>query len=385
MMIKPGDRQNGFALVLVLIVLAVATVLGMGYLYSASVQRASCDNLIAATRAKYLAESGLQHAIYVLQTDLAAMENSSATAPRGPFYADGSNDQYVFYCQTYPGSPGLYLLSSRATVGGVTQKSSVTVKRAPAAKVTSPYPMLAGNTLYLPFTLTVNGSVYANGGLANYAHINGSAWAAGSIADPYGWITGTKTPNAPTRALPRFVWGDYASYTFYRTNYAAAVTPLLTDFKSDDPLAGGKAVTEGNPGGVVVLKPSDGQNVKLKDNLYFRGTLVIDGNLYIDGTNITLEAVDGFPAVVASGKILTRTDKSATIKGLVKAEGGIVPDGSADRAVTAINGGLIAAANGYYITLKGTHTLTHVSDRCTVYDFKCRDALPAVELLTWND
>ncbi|RPI64112.1 MAG: hypothetical protein EHM48_01360, partial [Planctomycetaceae bacterium] len=72
-------------MVMILVVLAV--ILGTTYLSIASVKLASADNYVCASRAKYLAESGLEHAMYILQTDPAQFTGSN-TKPLGPYYLD---------------------------------------------------------------------------------------------------------------------------------------------------------------------------------------------------------------------------------------------------------------------------------------------------------
>jgi hypothetical protein len=123
--------RSGFALVLVLITVAVAVVLGMSYVSSASVKLVSSRNHLQAARAKYLAESGLQHALYVMWGDRSSIEGTSATHPLGPFQADGTTDAYEFWAVRDPYDIGLYTVTARATIGGVSQTSSLKVYRSP--------------------------------------------------------------------------------------------------------------------------------------------------------------------------------------------------------------------------------------------------------------
>lgn len=130
-MTPPVRGRSGFALILVLIAVAVGVVLGMAYVSSASVKLHSSHNLLRAARAKYLAESGLQHALYVMWDNLSSIEATSSTHPLGPFQTDGTANSYEFWAVPDPCDIGLYRVTARATVDGVTQKSSLTVYRSP--------------------------------------------------------------------------------------------------------------------------------------------------------------------------------------------------------------------------------------------------------------
>jgi len=121
------QRQHGFALLLVLMLVVVASTLGASYLASSSVKLAGSANMANATRAKYLAESGLEHAMYRLRTDPDALANS-LVEPFGPYETDDSADAYIFWAAAAADAQdNHYTLSAQATSGGITQSSSVTV------------------------------------------------------------------------------------------------------------------------------------------------------------------------------------------------------------------------------------------------------------------
>ena len=121
-------RESGFALILVLMLVAVASILGVSYLCGASLHVVGSTNLIAADRARYLAESGLEHALYVLQSAPESLQASSAAAPLGPFFADGSNDTYTLYAAPGAGTDDLYTIVATGFSGGMKQAVSSTVR-----------------------------------------------------------------------------------------------------------------------------------------------------------------------------------------------------------------------------------------------------------------
>jgi hypothetical protein len=123
---RTRGRQPGIALVLVLMLVVVASVLGMSYLSVTTVSLTGSANLVRAGRARYLAESGLQHALYLLRTDSPLLAGHDEGNPLGPYYADSSDDSYVFY--TEPLEPLTYRVTARATSRGLTRTSRLTVR-----------------------------------------------------------------------------------------------------------------------------------------------------------------------------------------------------------------------------------------------------------------
>ncbi|MGB2823079.1 MAG: LamG-like jellyroll fold domain-containing protein [Phycisphaerae bacterium] len=123
---KQRTRQAGIAMLLVLTTIAMATVLGLSYVCVTTVKAAGSANLLKASRSRYLAESGLHHALHLLRTNspgiAAAMENS----PLGPFHADGTDDSYVLYSQQT--APTSYTVTAKGTCRGLTRTSSVRVR-----------------------------------------------------------------------------------------------------------------------------------------------------------------------------------------------------------------------------------------------------------------
>ena len=110
-----------------LILVASATVLGIGYATSTTVKLVSTDNLRKAGRARYLAESAIHHGMYLLRTNPRAMDASSSTL-LGPYSADDSTDEYTFGSAAVDGQAGQYILTGRATADGVMQTATMRVR-----------------------------------------------------------------------------------------------------------------------------------------------------------------------------------------------------------------------------------------------------------------
>ncbi len=124
-MTRRRRNDSGLALLLVLILVASATVLGVSFATTTTVKLVSTDNLRKAGRARYLAESGIDHGLYLLRTDVRSMTSSNTTL-LGPFSADASKASYYFGSAAVDGQEGQYIVTGRATADGVTQ--TVTMK-----------------------------------------------------------------------------------------------------------------------------------------------------------------------------------------------------------------------------------------------------------------
>ncbi|MCE5276647.1 MAG: LamG-like jellyroll fold domain-containing protein [Planctomycetaceae bacterium] len=118
-------RRGGFALVMVLMLVAVAATMGMACLSASGIEMAGTENLRRAARSRYLAESGVFHALALLQRDPdapAAIGGHASTS----YSADSTGDTYAYTVSG--GSSGRYTLTASANSGGVCQAVGMTIK-----------------------------------------------------------------------------------------------------------------------------------------------------------------------------------------------------------------------------------------------------------------
>lgn len=365
-------------MLMVLILVSAGFILSLAYLSVASVQVQVSQNYQSLARARYIAESGLEHAVYILRFSPEDLEGSDVS-PIGPFYVDDSSDSYTISALEDTETPGLYTLTSRAVVGSASRTSSITVNRSIGVHRA----MLVGGALTsLPASLTVNGDIHVNGQLSNLAFINGDAGATDGLSDPMGRISGSTSGDAEEIPVPDIRLDDYIQYTLAGKDYNAVQFTGLFFFAAN-PLANGGAVTPDNIAGVVYLKPESGDTVILKNGLNFTGTLVIDGNVQLQGNDITLTPVKGFPVIVATGsiQITNSSAKDVNINGTVVAKLGVVAIGPTPQSSTTINGALISDQTGYDGSLEGAHFLNYRPDLVDLYNFSAGP----VTVLTWND
>ena len=378
-------RQAGFALLMVMLVVAMAVVVGLSYVSSASVKMVSSDNLLKASRAKYLAESGLQHALHVLTLDPDSLKNSERR-PKGEFYADQTGDGYSFYAVEDEHDPGRYVITARAKTGGVTQTASMVVRRdSGKAAILDKGVMVGRGSAQFPPGVRINGGLHVNGSLYNLARITGDVSATGWISDPWRRIDGAVDDRAEREDVPKISWSTYKKYNLSGVSYQAEKRETKR-FQADDPLNDGGAITDGNCGGVVWLKPQKGKTVTLGDNVHFRGTLIINNDLVLDGRNIELTPVDGFPAIVVNGYVLITRDTQAELNGLVVSTKGFLPQGLTESSRTEINGGLLCDRRGYSLQLGGNHVMNFVPEKCRLYDFgNGQEEAASISVLSWED
>ena len=372
-------------MLLVLVLVVAGVILGMSYLSTASLRVRVSHNYQSSARARYLAESGLEHGLYLLRHFLEQFEG--ATGPLGPFYVEGASDGYFITAQVDAEVREKYTLTSTAYVGDATRTSSVTVYRVPAATIDMKHGLLVGaGGVWTPSSLSMEGDIHVNGDLYNSASVLGRATATGEAIDLTGGVTEGIEGNQEQVSVPLIRIADYANYNLFGRDYTA-VEFTGKSLEADSPLANGGAVTADNPGGVVYLKPTGGK-IWLEDGLNFTGTLIIEGDVWLTGPNVILTAVEGFPAIVTTGSVEVRKAAvNVVINGLVAADQGIIPSGSSTGTSTTINGALISKMTGYGSVLFGNHQLRYEEPRAAVYDFTLppEERVPSVEILTWND
>ena len=116
----------------------------------------------------------------------------------------------------------------------------------------------------------------------------------------------------------------------------------------------------------------------------------VNGDLYMDGANLSFTAVTGFPALVVTGRIYTVDYSSFTSNGLVYAAQGMSPYVfNTVYSTSQITGGFVSGVRGYDSTLTtGSHKITYSASQCKLFDptGATSDAASAtLQTTTWND
>ncbi|MGB7161413.1 MAG: hypothetical protein WBD40_25365 [Tepidisphaeraceae bacterium] len=330
---KRVHHRRGVAMLLVLGVIAMAAVLGYAMLASASLQKQVGANAAASVGAQGMAESGANLAIYYLQypeewTNYPTTYTEQAKYDRDGTFWTGTNGQFVEV-----GSPAVGSMKVKVTRDQVLRwKYKIeSIGRA------------AGNSLERKVTATVwINTEYAfrnhNGSNTGYAGMftNDVTLTAGSRIGQSGQNNGDIYSNGAVRINNlATVWGE----GLRRKNLSSAGTPVkgwthpvplapqiipenLSEIRNyrDYELPTGTmnhaatlAITQMGDGTATPrLEPSTGNpagvhyapgNFTLRNNAEVQGTLIVAGDLFIDGSNITIRAKDGFPALLVGGDI----------------------------------------------------------------------------------
>lgn len=371
------------ALLLVLLVLAVAVLLGTAYLAAASVGRASTNSFAAMARARCLAESGAWHAVALFRDNPGELLASGGTM-LGPFTLDDSGDRYEFSVQRI-GESDDYTVFSRGTSGAARQVCRVLVRYSEGStSALSQAMLLGGNDVYwLPESLRVEGPVHANGHCVSGATLRGSATATGWFLS---WGSAQPMPRSHTSSLtlPEIAPEDYHDYVYDGRPGQAAFRTDATLGRNDDVPA-----DAANPAGVLVVRPPAGQSaVWVDQNFHHEGTLIVQGDLYLAGNNIDLECRPGFPALIVTGRLYVYENAHASIRGVVWAGRWLGAAGKKNSGShLSIQGALLCPGLGggadQFAELTGSHSFTFDAGLARLAD--PQGGADGVAILRWDE
>ncbi|MDD4889852.1 MAG: hypothetical protein PHU85_07955 [Phycisphaerae bacterium] len=315
-------RHGGYALVLVIGLVAAVSVLGLSYIEDNSLTVQGSNNLCNLSRARYVAESGVEQAIFWLGETNPPNANADGYWPGATrqlvdtsgndccdvSVARDENDATRF-CVTSVG----YVMKN-ATEPLLSHRVTVWVTRSLDPTVTLNYALLVEGTSSLSGNQTYNGPVHSNGSIINNGTIAGNMTACGWALYGGGHRpTGTVAGYQAAVSFPDF---EYNNFTSYKLNNATCAAAVYTSPNMQAGYVVPNADTT-NPGRVVYAGSTRGY-VTLKSNLALQGTLVVQGDVYLNGTNITITPQPGFPAIVASGHIYFQgASNTATLNGAV--------------------------------------------------------------------
>jgi Tfp pilus assembly protein PilX len=306
-------QRRGISLMMVIAVVAVASVLGLAILSSSALQAEVASNQDQGVHADGMAESGVAIGIYYLQNlaDSSKCPMPTLANPGGKYTMTGQQ-----LGNTVPGTYDLTVTrisDNRYTVSstGKATTPSGTVSRTLTATVDVnyfPFALNATNasTLFgstLPAVTsnggtTIVGDVYSNGPLTCNATVSGSVYAGGLLSGLLKTILGVVNTLIPTTANVN----HYSTYYYKGVRYTAPIISTVASIPAQP-----NATT--NPGGVYVCAGS----LDLTGNNKIVGTIVLtsSGSLRIQGNGNSITPISGFPALVADGDITFRVNSSA--------------------------------------------------------------------------
>jgi hypothetical protein len=365
------------ALMLVLAVVALASVLGLVMLSSATLANRSSANQGRLLSGEYLAQSGINLALYYLQyPDRAPSANVNSdgywSGTGGEIAIATSVQGTVNVTVTRDASnPWVFEIVSTGTAG---TQSETQITRTTGARVLvrSSWDVQYGGAFNYSTTVTsgftINGNAYTTGNMA----IKGatSPVPAGSVTG-YGWCTSNTPKSFPTwmepglkfqtLTAPAAAGSPLASEIFnYKTGYKWAGQPYNADIIPSSTTSWSAATVPpasgSNPAHVFYFHDgslSNGGTFTLNDNVVLNGTLVIDGDLNVRGAGIVITPVtSAYPALIVTGKMdVAQKQKNITVNGTcfigVQLKHTLIsfPANYAEYSRFTVNGGLLIGSN----------------------------------------
>lgn len=382
--------RGGFVLVIVLGFAVVSFSIGTAYLEAHSSIVPEAENLLASSRATYLAGSGVDIACQYLLYPPDSVADGAYWTGGERINVDGSNDYVYIRVKQDTTFSRLFQIDAfgvaHDTDGDLRGKRGVRahVLVRPEALISIPYALLADKDLDAGSDVTVLGDMHSNDDLI----FRGTCEANVSAKKAIYWLTfstpSSFTPFAPKVDAPKAQLDDYVQYTvdgatcnayIYGSNNmtttdAAALNSVL-DADAD------------NPGRIVVVPTG---NLRISDGVVLNGTLVIDGNLGLDnGGSRTIVAVPNYPAIVCSGNIRARDDGAEIyVTGTVLCDQ--ITTATKNDVVISITGAVVTeGANGIDTSSSSNPTIALKWDDVysTYYDLS-QAGLP-ITLIDWSD
>jgi Tfp pilus assembly protein PilX len=379
-------RQRGIALMLVVAVVALASVLGLVMLSTATLSNRASANQGRMFAADYLAQSGVNLAMYYLQyPDRAPSLNASgywsgtdgdiaiSSAVQGTVnvtVARDANDSWTYEVVS-TGKSGVQsdTVVSRTTGARIYLRNEYQAKYATATN--NDFAAVAGmvfnGDVFCNKTLSFKTSVTLPYGVTGTAHCKAKTTGVGYISTPGdGWDIMTN----PLYGSPSS--GDLNLYTTYKVRdltYNCDVIPAATTSLAGTLGVVTKTSSTSNPAGIWYRDGTgSGGTFTLNDNVTINGTLVINGDLTINGAAIVITPNNGYPGLIVTGNLkINQANRSITVNGTTYVGKQLqmavvtVPGSLANYSKLTINGALLMGTSSLAQTGVGYNIITTVT------------------------
>jgi hypothetical protein len=361
-----GPARRGMALLLVIAVVALATVLGLAMLSGATLQSQTGANARHGAAADSLVESGVNLALYYLQYPEKAPALNAAGYWEGTGGGISLNPDVPGTVQVSivrdPDDSWTYEIRSTATITGgpttITKKGGCRVYVRNQFMARSPGAFNGGITLnngtsfdgdvYCSKTMAMKtGSIVTGVGYCKTAQ-TGIGYTQPATSPHYSkTLTGGNVAPLPSEL---FMYYPTYAYNGQQYNTSVVITGALLPANTLTSALGvlTRGIIGGNPMGVYYCDSNSGGALKLGDNCSIDGTLIVNGDCQVAGTNVRITANSGFPALVVTGNLeLVGPGSSATLNGVVYVGGQLKTSGSSSPLCKlTINGALLSGNNG---------------------------------------
>jgi len=392
-------RRRGYALFLVLGMVAVASILGLSFALKTAPAVPVAANRVALLQAQYLAGSGVAVAARFLlhpPSSIGACSFWTGTGSGG-ISIDGSSNSCVISVVKSAIDGRIYTVTSTATIvdaqGVARSKRTVTADLVvpPADQHCVQRAYRASTSQTLPSMLSFYGDMFVNGNISSSAWSQSVVAASGTVSwgatSTYGPPSSILQSQQP-KVMPTISPSDYSSYTIDGTAYYTGATYSSQDLTSGSSPTNGGVITSSNPGGILISTngSAGSRQLRLRDSVTFQGTLVVDGSLELKGDNVVLTAVSGYPAVVVSKDFLVTSDNPhMTINGAVLVGGTMRKSGGNKTSFITINGPLITNTGVDVAASGSTMTVLWTSGASTFYNFPAITDRQPYTIMRWSE
>ena len=326
MMIDAGSkttayrRSKGVALLMILFIIMAIAIIALGFLSRSDVELASGQNMLLRVRMDQLADSALEHARGLL---LNPQEVSSTYWAGGTYQQliGGSSEYYdvtVARDLSDPYDRCTYVIDCEAYRLAAGEK--VACSRLSAELRLDPCIALwTGADASLGQRLGLFGDLYCAGSVTSLGTIDGDAFC-NSLS---GTITGRRNAAADLAlAWPAVTVADFT--TRYPTLPLSGGSLSDFTFGPSDPVR-------------VVYRAGD---LTLNNNISINGMLLVDGDLAIRGTGISIVGAKNLPALYVTGDVTVGAVNRLSVEGLIVADGAVTVSAAATKVYIA--GGVFA-------------------------------------------
>jgi hypothetical protein len=349
-------HRRGFALVLVIVAIAIVSTLGFAILSAASLQSSESESALQSAQADELAESGIVVAMYYLQHPSNApslsggvwpgatnMSISSRVSGTVSVTVTGSGNQYQFR-SIGNRTGGTMGSQSRSLAAVVNVSRTFAINQAVASNSNLTIP--AG---FVVTSLTAGAPAISTTGtltVQSLAFVTGAV-SASSVTNQ---STPATTQPAPTSSLvPTTAQvNHYSTYTVNGNTYSAAkITAASLSSTTLGP-------TATNPAGVYLAT----SNLTINSGVTINGTLVVQGGtLKVAGLSNVVTPVSGFPALVVDNSLeMSGVGSGLTANGVVWLGQGMSSDPNAltMASLLTVSGALLMNSAGFVTPVGGT-------------------------------
>jgi len=299
-------NRSGIALLAILFIVMTVTVVSLGFIARSDVELSCGVNMALRSQMDSLVQSGLEHAKGIILNPQ-DVEAEYWTGTTGLQLDDDSDDYYdvsilrTDYCN-YQIQSQAYRTESGQQIGSSKLAANLRLDPCIALRVGDSWTSETG--------LIVNGDIYVNGWMNGVATINGDVTAKDDIYSTI-YISGSENEEVSVEEIP---YPDLRYEDFRNSYYIGNDSYPPYIINNATPLVGSYSFSGSNPAGVCY---SEG-DLTLASNTDIYGTLVVHGNLTIDGTNINISARKNFPALIVTGKLKLVSCSDTEINGLVQ-------------------------------------------------------------------